>query len=176
MSRFEGHSSATCRPLVGSVAQPPSPMPTKSSKQKRSTSRVRELLSHPYSRVLIPAAGGRYIAEILEFPGCSVEATTPSEAYTQLERAAEKWLLEWLEEGKAIPQPLMNDKTSGRFALRLPRSLYVRASRAAARESVSLNQYIANAVAERVGASAVLAAFLARKKGQSMFDKPVAAE
>jgi len=150
-------------------------MPTKSLKQKRPSNRARELLAHPYSRVLIPAAGGRYTAEILEFPGCSVEAATPNEAYAQLERAAEKWLLEWLDEGKAVPQPLMNNKTSGRFALRLPRSLYVRASRAAARESVSLNQYIANAVAERVGASAVLAAFMARDKGAT-FDEPVAAE
>jgi len=126
----------------------------------------------------MPAEGGRYSAEILEFPGCSVEGQTPSQAYAQLEKAAEKWLLEWLSEGKAIPQPLMNNKTSGRFALRLPRSLYVRASRAAARESVSLNHYIANAVAERVGASAVLAAFAPdrrrgmpdRRKGD--FDMP----
>lgn len=163
-------------------------MPTKSAKQKRVSAQVRELLSQPYSRVLMPADGGRYSAEILEFPGCSVEGETPSQAYAQLERAAEKWLLDWLGEGKVVPQPLMNNKTSGRFALRLPRSLYVRASRAAARESVSLNQYIANAVAERVGASAVLAAFMTRselgkansqhgkERRRATFDEPIAAE
>jgi len=156
-------------------------MPLKSAKQKKNSAQVRELLAKPYSRVLMPAEGGLYTAEILEFPGCSVEGHTPSEAYAQLEHAAEKWLHEWLNEGKVVPQPLMNNKTSGRFALRLPRSLYVRASRAAARESVSLNQYIANAVAERVGASAVLAAFMAKSdlgKGRrrSTFEEPVAAE
>jgi len=140
-------------------------MRTKSSKPKPPLNQARELLARPYSRVLIPAAGGRYVAEMLEFPGCRVEAPTPSEAYAQLERAAEKWLLDWLKEGKTAPEPLMNDKGSGRFALRLPRSLYVRASRAAARESVSLNQYIANAVAERVGASAVFAALVAKDSG-----------
>jgi predicted HicB family RNase H-like nuclease len=162
-------------------------MSTKSAKQRRVSAQVRELLAQPYSRVLMPAEGGRYSAEILEFPGCAVEGETPSQAYAQLERAAEKWLLDWLREGKLVPQPLMNNKTSGRFALRLPRSLYVRASRAAARESVSLNQYIANAVAERVGASAVLAAFMARDelgkgnqlgrdKRRAAFDEPIAAE
>jgi len=156
-------------------------MPTKKPKQKRVPARVRELLAQPYSRVLMPAENGHYSAEILEFPGCSVAGVTPSEAYAELERAAEKWLIDWLADGKAVPQPLMNNKTSGRFALRLPRSLYVRASRAAARESVSLNQYIANAVAERVGVSAVLAAFVAhdklgKDKRRSSFEEPVAAE
>lgn len=148
-------------------------MPTKISKPKRASARLRELLAQPYSRVLTPDDDGLYTAEILEFPGCFVQGETPNEAYAQLERAAERWLFDWLSAGKVVPQPLMNNKTSGRFALRLPRSLYVRASRAAARESVSLNQYIANAVAERVGASAVLATFMPeRRKGG--FDTPVA--
>ena len=132
----------------------------KAPKQKRAPQKVRELLALPYSRVLMPADDGRYYAEILEFPGCSVRAQTPSEAYARLERAAQTWLSDWLATGKAAPSPLMNNKASGRFALRLPRSLYLRASRAAARESVSLNQYIANAVAERVGASTTMATLL----------------
>jgi predicted RNase H-like HicB family nuclease len=142
----------------------------KTSKQKKARPRMRELLALPYSRVLMPADGGGYSAEILEFPGCSAQASTPSEAYARLERAAEKWLADWLDQGKAAPPPLMNSKTSGRFALRLPRSLYVRASRAAARESVSLNQYIASAVAERVGASSTMDAlmsFVGEARGRS---------
>jgi hypothetical protein len=64
-----------------------------------------------------------------------------------------------LGDGKEAPRPFTSKETSGRFALRLPKSLYVRASQAAARESVSLNLYIANAVAERVGASVAMQAF-----------------
>lgn len=133
-------------------------MAKKISKQKSLPAQVRELLARPYSRVLVPSDDGVFIAELLEFPGCSVRAETPSAAYVQLERRAEKWLSDWLEQGKVVPRPFLDNHASGRFALRLPRSLYVRASRAAARESVSLNQYIANAVAERVGASTALAA------------------
>jgi predicted RNase H-like HicB family nuclease len=132
-------------------------MPKKASpKRPRSSAEVKKLLAQTYSRVLIPSGQGLFVAEILEFPGCSAQGETPAEAYTKLERAAELWLSDWLNEGKAAPRPLTNSETSGRFALRLPKSLYVRASKAAAFEHVSLNQYIANAVAERVGTSTAL--------------------
>lgn len=127
-------------------------------KRSRSSAEVKKLLAQTYSRVLMPTGEGVYVAEILEFPGCSAQGTSPAEAYSKLERAAEAWLTEWLNEGKAVPRPLSNTETSGRFALRLPKSLYVRASKAAAFEHVSLNQYIANAVAERVGTSTALRA------------------
>jgi len=109
--------------------------------------------------VLVPNGDEHYTAEILEFPGCSSTGATPAEAYANLERTAEAWLTRWLNEGRDVPRPFISRDTSGRFALRLPKSLYVRASQAAAREAVSLNMYIANAVAERVGASATLSTF-----------------
>jgi predicted HicB family RNase H-like nuclease len=125
-------------------------------KRSRSSAEVKKLLAQTYSRVLIPSGAGSYVAEILEFPGCSAEGESPAAAYAKLERAAEAWLTDWLGAGKTVPRPLVNTETSGRFALRLPKSLYVRASKAAAFEHVSLNQYIANAVAERVGTSTAL--------------------
>lgn len=122
----------------------------------RASNQVKKLLEQSYSRVVVPQGGGRYAAEVLEFPGCISTGASPAEAYTNLERAAEQWLTRWLNEGREAPRPFTNQETSGRFALRLPKSLYVRASQAAARESVSLNLYIANAVAERVGVSTTL--------------------
>lgn len=122
----------------------------------RASTRVKKLLEQSYSRVVVPEGGGRYTAEVLEFPGCASTGASPAEAYKNLERAAELWLVRWLGEGREAPRPFTSRETSGRFALRLPKSLYVRASQAAARESVSLNLYIANAVAERVGVSATL--------------------
>jgi predicted RNase H-like HicB family nuclease len=111
-----------------------------------------KLLARPYSRILIPDDGGGFSAEVLEFPGCFSEGGSADEAYANLERAAESWLLACLETGKAIPEPLTNYEVSGKFALRLPKSLYTRASKAAARDGVSLNQFITSAVAERLGA------------------------
>jgi predicted HicB family RNase H-like nuclease len=128
-------------------------------RRARASNQVKKLLEQSYSRVLVPDGGEHYTAEILEFPGCSATGATPAAAYANLERAAESWLTRWLNDGKEAPRPFTSKETSGRFALRLPKSLYVRASQAAARESVSLNLYIANAVAERVGASAAMQAF-----------------
>jgi predicted RNase H-like HicB family nuclease len=131
---------------------------TTTTGRSRASTHVRKLLTQTYSRVLIPDGDDHFVAEILEFQGCSARGDTPAAAYANLERAAELWLAEWLSQGKEAPRPFTNSETTGRFALRLPKSLYVRASQAAACEGVSLNQYIANAVAERVGASTTLSA------------------
>jgi predicted HicB family RNase H-like nuclease len=117
---------------------------------------VAKLLAQPYSRVLIPQEDGRFTAEILEFPGCVAEGADPEAAYAKLEAAAESWLLSCLANETAVPPPLTNYEVSGRFALRLPRSLYVRASKASAREGISLNQYVTAAVAEKLGAQDVV--------------------
>lgn len=118
---------------------------------------VKELLRLPYSRILLPdPEAGLYAAEILEFPGCFAQGQSPDEAYANLEAAAESWLLSFLEQGKDVPRPLTNLEASGKFALRLPRSLYERASKAAARDCVSLNQLIVTAVAEHLGATTAI--------------------
>ena len=112
-------------------------------------------LARPYSRILIPQEGGRFSAEILEFPGCFAEGETPEAAYANLEDAAASWLAACLAADTPVPPPLTNYEASGRFALRLPRSLYGRAAKTAAAEGTSLNQFIATAVAERIGALGV---------------------
>lgn len=113
-------------------------------------------LARPYSRILIPQEGGRFSAEILEFPGCFAEGETAAAAYANLEDAAASWLAACLAVGTPVPPPLTNYEASGRFALRLPRSLYGRAAKIAAAEGTSLNQFIATAVAERIGALGVI--------------------
>lgn len=112
---------------------------------------AQQLLLKPYSRMLIPQDEGGFSAEIVEFPGCFAEGETPEEAYANLERAAASWLVAVVEKGESVPAPLTNYEISGRFALRLPKTLYARAAKYAAREGVSLNQFIVNAVAERLG-------------------------
>jgi predicted RNase H-like HicB family nuclease len=123
------------------------------SHQKRA---IEAILSRPYSRILVPQEGGRFSAEILEFPGCFSEGDTAQGAYQNLEDAAAAWVAACVSAGTPVPEPLTNYEVSGKFALRLPRSLYVRSSKAAAREGVSLNQYVMNAVAEKLGAQGTI--------------------
>ncbi len=115
-----------------------------------------EFLKEPYARVLVPESEGGYYAEILEFPGCYASGDTPEETFRNLEDAALLWLESELEEGHEIPLPTSPEKFSGKFALRMPKSLHQQAARLAQREGTSLNQYIITAIAEKVGASDLL--------------------
>jgi predicted RNase H-like HicB family nuclease len=127
----------------------------KTDKRKRavrdSDPAVQSYLTQPYSRILIPQEGGGFSAEILEFPGCFAEGETADQAYANLEAAAASWVAACLSNGTPIPPALTNYEASGKFALRLPRSLYQRAAKAAAKDGVSLNQFVTAAVAERLG-------------------------
>lgn len=134
----------------------------KKQTRKTDASLAAKYLSQPYSRILIPQEGGRFSAEILEFPGCFAEGGSPAETYFNLERAAKDWILACLESKKPVPEPLTDYESSGKYALRLPRSLYARAAKAAAKDGTSLNQYLVTAVAERLGESSSSEKLLAR--------------
>ncbi len=55
--------------------------------------------------------------------------------------AMEGWIETKLENGFPVPMPLGADNYSGKFVLRLPKSLHARLAVEATREGVSLNQY-----------------------------------
>ena len=114
-----------------------------------------EILRRPYSRILVAEDEGGFSASILEFPGCFAEGETADNAHRNLEAAAVSWILEVWESGGLVPEPLPSD-ASGKFLLRLPRSLHVRATKLAALEGVSLNQLIVGALAEKLGAATAL--------------------
>jgi predicted RNase H-like HicB family nuclease len=113
---------------------------------------LEEYVKKPYVRILIPDEDGGYSAEILEFPGCFAEGDTAGEAMRALERAAGSWIQAALDQGQDIPEPYQNQGYGGKIALRLPRSLHRQAVRLAARDGVSLNQFLVAAIAKHVGA------------------------
>src|SRR3954468_3212602 len=92
---------------------------------------------------------------IQEFPGCIAQGETPGEAYELLERTAESWLEGAIENGMAIPEPSADEEYSGRVVLRMPRSTHRRAADAALQDGVSLNTFLVNALAERLGQQSV---------------------
>src|SRR5438105_99195 len=101
-----------------------------------------DYLKEPYSRIVIPEEDGTYSSEMFEFPGCYSFGDTPEEALDNLEEAAKNWIAASLEQGQAIPAPTGRNEYSGKIALRLPASLHKDAVRMAAREGVSLNQFL----------------------------------
>lgn len=111
-----------------------------------------EYLKEPYGRLLLRDSPDMFSAEIPEFPGCFAQGATANEAYQNLEEAAKSWIEVSLAEGHEIPPPMASHGYSGRYLLRLPRSLHRLAAIKAARDSMSLNQGITNAIAAWVGA------------------------
>ena len=110
-------------------------------------------LSAPYIRMLIPdAQEGGYLAEVLELPGCISEGDTPEEAYSNLQEAMEGWIATALGRKQPIPEPVGDREYSGHFPLRISTELHRAAALRAAQEGISLNQWIAKAIAAQVAA------------------------
>ena len=119
---------------------------------KRPTN-AKEYLLQPYSRVVIPDSETKtFAAYIAEFPGCVAQGESLTDALIQLEEVAQEWVDASLRAGHTIPEPIGVNGYSGKFALRLPRSLHREAAKISESEGVSLNQFFVSAIAQCVGA------------------------
>lgn len=103
---------------------------------------VKEYMKLPYTRLVqeINDESGHYFyGRILELDGCQSTGDTLEELYESLNEAMEGYLEVKLENGLPIPMPESTGDYSGRFNLRLPKSLHQRLAIEAEREGVSLN-------------------------------------
>lgn len=86
-----------------------------------------------------------YIAEVPDLPGCSAWGATEIDAASEAKKAIRAWIKAAKAAGNTIPlastmAPL--ESYSGKFVVRVPRSLHARLARKARTEGVSLNQYV----------------------------------
>lgn len=105
---------------------------------------VQDYMRLPYNyiiKLMRDESGSYFHASVLELDGCQSTGETFQEAYDSLMEAMEGWLEAKLENGFTIPAPLDNDRFSGKFVVRLPKTLHARLAMEAEREGVSLNQY-----------------------------------
>ena len=96
-----------------------------------------------------------FIAEAPDLLGCSAWGATEADAAREAQDAIAAWLQAAQAAGKSAPtprpvQPLQS--YSGKFLVRVPRSLHAKLARRAAQEGVSLNQYLTGVLAGQVGA------------------------
>lgn len=101
----------------------------------------------PYQEVIVAAKDGGYVGYIPELKGCITQSDTKAGILDMLEDAKTCWLEAALEEGIDIPEPQNENKYSGRFNLRIPKSLHKTLALTAKREGVSLNQMAMFAIA-----------------------------
>ncbi len=92
-----------------------------------------------------------WAAVIPELPGCVGAGDTPQEALLAVDDARKSWIEVALLEGKTIPEPASDDTLnySGKFTLRLPKTMHKDLAEKAEQESVSLNQYLLYLISKR---------------------------
>lgn len=105
----------------------------------------------PYTIELHRSPEGGFAAGVLELPGCISQGDTAEEALEMIQDAMKSWIMTALEDGDPVPEPVP-DAFSGRFVLRIPRSLHRSLAHLAAREGVSLNQFILYRLAQATAA------------------------
>ena len=113
--------------------------------------RIREIAAKPYARELVKNEDGTWFARIVEFLGCMTEGDTVTEAHANLDEAMEVWLESHLEDGDPIPEPLTAEHFSGKFVVRVAKTLHRDLSLRAEHEGISLNQYVVTQLAKAVG-------------------------
>lgn len=102
---------------------------------------VERISALPYTREYVKNEDGTWFARIVEFAGCMTEGDTEVKAMENLDDAMASWIQIHLEDGDAIPPPLATESYSGKFVMRVPKTLHKELVRRAELEGVSLNQY-----------------------------------
>jgi antitoxin HicB len=118
---------------------------------------LEDYLTLPYTIELVPDPDGGWFVAVKELPGCMSQGDTEEEALEMIRDAMEGWLAVALEDGMKIPEPRNLEDYSGKFVVRMPRSLHRELVERATEEETSLNQYInvllAHAIGDRVPAT-----------------------
>lgn len=83
-----------------------------------------------------------WTAEVPDLPGCVAAGDTQAEALEMVLDAQKAWLEIALVKGMKIPEPSTKKSYSGKFLVRIPKSLHERLALNAETEGVSLNQYV----------------------------------
>ncbi len=113
-------------------------------------------LSLPYTIEVIKDSESdaeSWFALVAELPGCMTEADNFTELGEMIHDAMVSWLETALEDGQAIPEPRPVESYSGKFVLRLPKSLHRTLTKRAEQEGVSLNAFINVALGQAVSLS-----------------------
>ncbi len=112
--------------------------------------------------------GETWFARVVELPGCMTEADTVEEAAEMIQDAMAAWIEVALGEGRSIPMPRTAEDYSGKFVIRLPKSLHRDLVEAARRDGVSLNQWVSVVLGRAAGIKGIPSKSALRKQKSSV--------
>jgi antitoxin HicB len=98
-----------------------------------------------------------FFIRIPDLPGCESNADTIDEALESIEEAKAAWIEAALAAGKPVPSPRTDDDYSGKFVVRVGRSLHRDLVRIALIEGMSLNALVSTLLAREIGRYAAAA-------------------
>lgn len=104
---------------------------------------IKDYMKLPYTilvQEINDESGHYFYGSVLELDGCQSTGDTLEELYQSINEAMEGYLEVKLENHLPVPLPETAEKYSGKFVLRLPKSLHRRLAIEANKEGVSLNQ------------------------------------
>jgi antitoxin HicB len=118
------------------------------------TRTVDRYMALPYTVELRPDVDEKdFVARVVELPGCSEHGDTQEEALHNLHEAKRLWITTRLESGLPIPEPEPEEELpSGKFLVRVPRTLHKDLTVWAKKEQASLNQLVGTILAAGVQA------------------------
>ncbi len=97
-------------------------------------------LEYPFQVIADPDGG--YVVVFPDLPGCLTQADSYEEIAEMAQDVRTLWIETAYDQGLDIPLPSYPEEYSGKFNVRLPRSLHRTLAESAAQEGVSLNQYV----------------------------------
>lgn len=108
-----------------------------------------EYLALQYPFNVVADEEGGYVILFPDLPGCMTQVESIEEISAAAEEIRTLWIETEYEEGEDIPLPSYPEEYSGKFNVRLPKSLHRTLVETAEREGVSLNQYVVMLLSRR---------------------------
>lgn len=105
-------------------------------------------VNYPFDVVADPDGG--FVIRFPDLPGCMTQIDSIEAVGQAAAEIKELWIETEYERGAEIPAPSYPETYSGKFNLRLPKSLHRRLVEQADAEAVSLNQIIVSMLSERL--------------------------
>ena len=105
------------------------------------TLEMNDYLVLEYSLEIMAQPEGGYVLVYPDLPGCLTQVETLDEVAAAANDIRSLWIRTQFEDGFPVPLPTFEDQYSGKFVLRIPKSLHRRLATAARKDGVSLNQY-----------------------------------
>jgi antitoxin HicB len=103
-------------------------------------------------RPLSKDEGGGYLVEYPDIPGCMSDGETVEEAIANGREALRDCIEVFRESGRKLPKPSVE---AAQWRQRLPRTLYLKLTKQAEGEGVSINSLVTAIIAEAIGSKRV---------------------